>query len=487
MKVKNQIKNKNYESIIGIIDWKKKNKLHIIVDSVLPTPTNSLGENNSILYPGAHLILTGKGFDESIYKEYDKVIVDGEFIKRKNKIQATFIANGEMFVQKLNEAEARRKVADAMLRAASPEVKRQCKDAINSEGNGSIIQSSNESTSLKTKQYRQFLSQYTPKQIKEELNERIIGQEELTRLAADFLYYHALRQLKPELPPRPMLISGPSGTGKTEVWRVIKKLFGEIFRIEIVDGASMTQEGWKGSNKLSSHIDKEISDGGILIVDEFDKLSKPQYEAGGSNVAASMQSEFLKLLEGEYVKKDIDKKIAGMVRFDTAPTPSQTKINTKKMGIVLVGAFEDIKVKRQSCIGFGNVVISQSIFVQDITDEEYIDFGVLPELVGRVAMKVTTNQLSDEEYIQIIHNQYSRVSTIINAFKEFGVDLSGLINDDEVRELIKRSKSNKTGVRWVSTQIENKILESIRENGVGHLIEIQDNIRSNNKEDEFFF
>ena len=54
-------------------------------------------------------------------------------------------------------------------------------------------------------------------QMEQALNEQVIGQPALTKAVADFLYYHALRQLHPELPQRPLLIAGPSGSGKTEV------------------------------------------------------------------------------------------------------------------------------------------------------------------------------------------------------------------------------------------------------------------------------
>ena len=150
-----------------------------------------------------------------------------------------------------------------------------------------------------------------------------------------------------------------------------------------------------------------------------------------------------------------------------AHATKEQKIDTKRMGVVLVGAFDDIKTKRQSRVGFGNNISTESQKITTtITDEEYIDFGVLPELIGRIAIKVTTNQLSDDEYVQIIYNPFSRVSLIIDTFKEFGIDLSGMVSENEIRALIKRSKSNRTGVRWVSSQVENKMLSVIRELGI---------------------
>lgn len=510
MKVKNQNNRSNCESIIGVIDHKTNKELHIVVHATLLTPEMKLGKGISIIGPGSHVVLTGENVDLHAYNEGDKMIVDGIFIKCRFKGRPVYMANGKMYVRKLSENEASKMIADNMFIAMRQQLEKMLLPATLDESQGGLFQNSILVDRLRTRQYKNFISQYTPSKIEAELNTRIIGQEELTRLTADFLYYHALRQIKPELPPRPMLISGPSGSGKTEVWRVAAKLFGNVFKIEIVDGASMTEEGWKGDNKLSSHIDKEMADGGILIVDEFDKLAKPRYEANGSNVADGMQSEFLKLLEGEYSKEEDKKLILAMIRAGNASGSGESKISTKKMGIVLVGAFEDIKAKRQARVGFGNQDAAILSSVQTITDEEYIDFGVLPELVGRIATKVTTNQLSDEEYIQIIHNPHSRVSTIANIFREFGIDLSNLINDDEMLSLIKRSKSNKTGVRWVSSQIESRMLHVIREKGVDitkltpnepkaakpipidEWMRKQSNPNHNastesNKEDEFFF
>ena len=509
MKAKNQNTRSNYESIVGIIDQKTSKKLHLVVCATLATPSIKLGQGVSIIAPGSHVILTGESIDLSAYDEGDKLNVDGMFIKCRLKGQSVYVADGEVYVCKLSESEASQMIAGDMFVAMRSQLERMFSPMARDEHASVISQNSMHINRMRTQQYKNFLCQYTPSKIESELNTRIIGQEELTKATADFLYYHALRQIKPELPPRPMLIAGPSGSGKTEVWRVAKKLFEKVFKIEIVDGASMTEEGWKGDNKLSSHIDQAMSDGGILIIDEFDKLAKPRYEVNGSNVADGMQSEFLKLLEGEYSKEEDKKLILAMVRAGNCPMPGESKIDTKKMGIVLVGAFEDIKAKRQSRVGFGNQDTAILSSVQTITDEEYIDFGVLPELIGRIATKVTTNQLSDEEYVQIIYNPYSRVSTIINIFKEFGVDFSNLVDEDEMRRLIKRSKSNKTGVRWVSAQVENKLLASIRETGIDVSVvedepqnngpqsieewmkqqpqSMKNNPSGNTREDEFFF
>lgn len=302
----------------------------------------------------------------------------------------------------------------------------------------------------------QFLYTYTPDKIAEELNKRVVGQPELTEEVASFLHYHMLRMLHPELPPRPMLIAGPSGSGKTEVWRVAEELFGELFQLHIADGSRFTTEGFKGNYKVSTIInDHAMTNGGVLVVDEFDKLVKPRHTSSGDNVSLELQAEFLKLIEGEYTFLDDDDK--------------ETNINSKKMGFVFVGAFDELAEKKKKRaatrkIGFDSLDSqnTQAAEYFEFTEEDYLDYGMMPELVGRIASKCNTRHLSDDDYVAIIKNEHSRFSKIAKVLQGYGVDISDLVSDDEIKELIKRSKENRTGVRWVSAQIENVAMDYLR-------------------------
>jgi len=181
--------------------------------------------------------------------------------------------------------------------------------------------------------YLTFLKTKTPAIIEQELNEQIIGQQELTKAVADFLYYHALRQQHPALPQRPLLIAGPSGSGKTEVWRVAKKLYGDTFFIRIIDGSNISAEGWAGNYKIDTYLDAQSTNGGILVVDEFDKLVTPKHSSSGDNVSLSIQAEFLKLVEGEY---------------RVSQKKQLTNMTSKMMGFVMVGAFEALRQWKQT-------------------------------------------------------------------------------------------------------------------------------------------
>lgn len=306
----------------------------------------------------------------------------------------------------------------------------------------------------------QFLRSKAPALIEKELNELVIGQPELTKAVADFLYYHALRQIHPELPQRPLLISGPSGSGKTEVWRAASRLYGDTFSIKIIDGSSLSCEGWSGNYKLDTYVDSEMANG-ILVVDEFDKLAKPRHNSKGDNVSLDMQSEFLKLMEGEYhIVKD----------------RKQTGKTSQQMGFVLVGAFENLRneVESRRCaakrIGFNtDASTPRTSLVPSavrFTDEDFIHYGIIPEIVGRIATKCSTLPLDENAYMDIIYSPHSRVSQIQNTLRRYGAVSSDLISDEELHTLISTSRSNKTGVRWVSAQVENRLLNAIREQGI---------------------
>lgn len=302
-----------------------------------------------------------------------------------------------------------------------------------------------------------FLQTQTPAGIQRQLQEYVIGQPELTRAVADFLYYHGLRQLHPNLPQRPLMISGPSGCGKTEVWRVARRLYGELFPIRIIDGSSLSCEGWSGNYKLDTYIDAAIVGGGILVVDEFDKLTKPKHSSSGDNVSLDMQAEFLKLIEGDYRVTEKRK---------------QTAMTSEKMGFVMVGAFESLRAKKQGQaelqpkpIGF----CAQSAprkREEQLTDEDFIAYGILPEIVGRIAVKCQARYLTDSAYLDIVRGPHSRVGQLSSVLQSYGVAVADVISTQALAELISVSKANHTGVRWVSAQVESRLLEAIFQQGV---------------------
>lgn len=305
-----------------------------------------------------------------------------------------------------------------------------------------------------------FLQSKTPALIEEALNQRVIGQPELTKAVADFLYYHALRQLHPQLPQRPLLVAGPSGSGKTEVWRAATDLYGHIFPIRIIDGSNISGEGWSGNYKIDTYLDERITNGGILVIDEFDKLVTPKHTSSGDNVSMNMQAEFLKLVEGEY---------------QVSKQKALTGMTSKKMGFAMLGAFEELwerrkkqRTKQTGSIGFCSQSTTPTEGPADtaLTDEDFIRFGMMPELLGRIAVKCATKALDAKTYLDILRGPHSRVALIEQVLEQYGIHIQNVISDEEILNLVETSRNNRTGVRWVSAQVENRLLDAIRQKGL---------------------
>lgn len=310
--------------------------------------------------------------------------------------------------------------------------------------------------------FRRFLAQWSPAEIQRALNSRVIGQPDVTAAVADFIHYHVLRQVCPQLKPRPILIAGPSGCGKTEVFRAAAELFRDSLSVQIIDGAMLSGDGWAGNYKLSDSITKEFAKGGILVVDEFDKLATPYYNTYGSNSSAPIQAQLLKLLEGELIKVD---------KGGINPVP------TARMGIALTGAFEKIRSDREKdeavkaekasrrAVGFLSESAkddSDQVPAGGYQDKDFIAFGVLPEIMGRIAVCCTARSLDAEDYRQMVLLPTSRVSNLLEVLQAQGIPVQNVISDQELDGLIAQSMQNHTGARWVSAQVERRILASLR-------------------------
>ena len=303
----------------------------------------------------------------------------------------------------------------------------------------------------KRKKITKFLKENSPSKIAAELDEYIVNQPDLTRKTASFFYYHCLRCLSPELPSRPLLIAGASGSGKTEVFRVLKRLFGSIINIQITDASILSLEGWSGSRKISNIL-KSVGSDSIIVWDEFDKLTHPKISSNGLNVSTELQAEFLKLIEEpEYVVSEKD----------------GTKINN--LGTVFVGAFISIMEEKNRCvnksIGFNSQKSKQPKY-EEITKDDLFEYGVIGELLGRIAILCNTQPMTKEQCFNIVRHSKSRLTVIADMLHDSGIDVWENLSDEIILQIIEDSEFDKYGVRGVLSQIESIMLESIYENGI---------------------
>lgn len=301
-----------------------------------------------------------------------------------------------------------------------------------------------------------FLKNYPPARIKHELDRYIIKQDELKRQCSLVFYQHIARLAHPDIPRYTLLIAGGSGTGKTEVWRILKKLYGDLVHVQFINCSTMTQEGYSGGNKLATNL-LRLQPNTILVFDEFDKLCAPHFSTH-TNFSPQMQAEFLKLIEGEY---DISAMIDERKAFLPGLPPDDV---LDSVSFVFVGAFTEIFDKKRTSrtIGF-NSKSKDAASELEVTEEELIQFGMIPELVGRITNVCCTESLDLQDYVTIAKG----TSLFLDPLRDFMKQhkLVCHVDDSEINALAEQSMKNKTGVRWIIGKLFYNYLNSVYEKG----------------------
>ena len=139
----------------------------------------------------------------------------------------------------------------------------------------------------------------TPKRIYGYLNRHVWKQEEAKKAASIIAWNCFERGIRSNA-----MFIGPTGCGKSHIWRCLKKIFPD--RIEIVDGSNLTLDGWRGEKKWKTLLSSPIFRSGsytVLVIDEADKMLMPKFTASGENMSHSIQSEGLTIMEGIPVDK----------------------------------------------------------------------------------------------------------------------------------------------------------------------------------------
>ena len=288
--------------------------------------------------------------------------------------------------------------------------------------------------------------QMTPKEIYRYVSSQILGQEEAVKAASMLLYNH-LHGKK-----RNVLFAGPTGCGKTEIWRVLSQLYPNI---QIVDGTMITMEGWSGAFKLRdifANMSREQAESAIVVIDEFDKLCEPKYGSGGNNYSAAMQNELLKMIEGNKVFFPEDKGKVAM-EFDTS-----------KISFVFCGSFETLITRKReinSSIGFGKSIDKSDISVEyknKIKTEDLMTYaGVRREICGRINQVVQLRPMTAEDYKQIL--QHYSMSPVRKLEKEYHIRLK--LNREMQDILAKEAEENQMGVRYLNSRIQELLDEQM--------------------------
>lgn len=280
-----------------------------------------------------------------------------------------------------------------------------------------------------------------PKSIYEYLLKNVYKQDGYCKDAAVILYNH-IRGITSR-----NIVCGPPGCGKTHVWQCLKKIYPQII---FVDSSTLTKTGWKGNNNVSDFLAKVDfrRQNYIIVFDEFDKCVTPQYTSSGDNVAQSLQSEFLKIMEGSEVK----------IKTDSG----DQMMDTSKMTFVFCGSFAQkaeaiAESGRTSGFGFGADKNEPEAFEKELTIQDLIDFGVIPELASRTTRITNVRPLTLQDYKYLIKDHPA--SPVKELERRYGMKLR--LTKKKLDEIAKQAYESGLGIRNVTAQLQRILDERV--------------------------
>lgn len=277
------------------------------------------------------------------------------------------------------------------------------------------------------------------------LNKHVIGQEEAKKAAAMLVYNHVRNR------SRNIAITGPTGSGKTQIWRVLSKKFKFI---KIVDASSMGASGWKANMHISDifkDISKVTAEHLIIVWDEFDKACEPALGSGGTDHARLLQNEMLKMLDGDTIEFYPDDKNAKPI-----------SINCKNISHVFTGSFETMlihKTASSGSIGFNSSPKEVATY-DNFTPDDLVRYGnVRLEIAGRISRVITLNTMTKDDFLSILSND--KMSPLSAIEKNQKCRLS--MNESTREKLAQAALDSKMGARYLRSEIQRRLDEEIFE------------------------
>lgn len=317
--------------------------------------------------------------------------------------------------------------------------------------------------SVPTKTVEEQIISFSPLELKQQIDEVVIGQEESKRQLIMEFYKHY--QLKDSRKNNVFLI-GNSGVGKTYLVRNLAKLLNVPF-LEI-DATSFSETGYKGRDVMDVVDDLiDVSQGyperienAIVFIDEIDKLTTTTNGETNNKV----QQGFLKLVEGATYP----------VVLGRGRNAIEYEIDTSKILFIAAGAcvgIEEIIKKRQKnqtgTIGFQQEPQKKkSSMDENVTAKDLISFGFIPEFVGRFPLIVQLKDLTDADYRSILmDSKEAIIPEYIALFKKEKINL--VFSDDAVEYLVNEVKGNPLGARGIQNTLA-KSMNRLLFESLGH-------------------
>ena len=318
----------------------------------------------------------------------------------------------------------------------------------------------------------------TPREMKEFLDDYVIGQDEAKKVLSVAVYNHYKRILSShkkdvELQKSNILMLGPTGSGKTYLAQNLARMLNVPFAI--ADATTLTEAGYVGEDvenillKIiqAAEYDIERAQRGIIYIDEIDKITRKSENASITRDVSGegVQQALLKIIEGT---------VASVPPQGGRKHPHQEfiQIDTTDILFICGGAFEGLEKIIETrmdtkAIGFnGSLGIKHEKNVGEILKEvmpqDFIKFGLIPEFIGRVPVVVSLDALDEDALIRILKEpKNSLVKQYQTLMAMDGVELE--VEEDALREVAKVAMERKTGARGLRSVIEKTMIDVMYE------------------------